>query len=44
MKEFWQVLTAPETWNPISVAVVGLAALWALGILAGAAFDAQFPG
>ena len=42
IKEFWETLTTPESWHPAIVAVVGLAFAWALAILVGAAFDAQF--
>ena len=42
IREFWETLTTPESWHPASVAVVGLAFAWALAILAGGAFDAQF--
>lgn len=42
IKEFWETLTTPECWHPVSVAVVGVAFVWTLVILAGAAFDAQF--
>lgn len=39
---FWHTLTMPEEWHPASITVVGLAFVWALAVLAGAAFDAQF--
>ena len=42
IKEFWETLTTPEGWHPVSVAVVGVAFIWALAILDGGAFDAQF--
>lgn len=42
IREFWETLTTPESWHPASIAVVGLAFVWALAVLAGAAFDAQF--
>lgn len=42
MKRFFYMLSAPEEWHPASIAVVGLAFIWALAVLAGAAFDAQF--
>ena len=42
MRNFLHTLTTPEEWHPVSVAIVGLAFIWALAILAGGAFDAQF--
>lgn len=42
IREFWETLTTPESWHPVSVAVVGLAFICALAILAGGALDAQF--
>jgi hypothetical protein len=42
MKRFFYMLSAPEEWSPASVFAVGLAFVWALAVLAGAAFDAQF--
>lgn len=42
MRNFLHTLTTPEEWHPVSIAVVGLAFVWALAVLAGAAFDAQF--
>lgn len=42
MKNLWRTLTTPQEWSVVSVVMVGLAALWALGVLAGAAFDARF--
>lgn len=42
MRNFLHTLTTPEEWSPASVFAVGLAFIWALAVLAGAAFDAQF--
>lgn len=42
MRNFLHTLTTPEEWHPASIVVVGLAFVWALAVLAGAAFDAQF--
>ncbi len=42
IRAFYHTLTTPEEWHPASIAVVGLAFVWALAVLAGAAFDAQF--
>lgn len=42
MRKFLHTLITPEEWHPASIAVVGLAFVWALAVLAGAAFDAQF--
>ena len=42
IKDFWHTLTTPEEWHTASIAIVGLAFVWALAVLAGAAFDAQF--
>lgn len=40
--QFYHTLTTPEEWHAGSIIVVGLAFVWALAVLAGAAFDAQF--
>lgn len=42
IRAFYHTLTTPEEWHPASIAVVGLAFVWALAVLAGTAFDAQF--
>lgn len=42
IRAFYHTLTVPEEWHPASISVVGLAFVWALAVLAGAAFDAQF--
>lgn len=42
MRNFLHTLTTPEEWHPASIAVVGLAFVWALAVLAGASNAAQF--
>ena len=40
--KFYHTLTTPENWNPLSLLTVGIGFAFALSVLAGGAFDAQF--